>query len=179
MILEIKENREVIVHSIFPLEIEIEQRNYDPLFSGEIEVAIRGRKAYAASDAAMKYNQMGGYWKIINTEIKYEISNTLYHKEWGKNTVVGAEVIVMLELLVVLEKKGKNINEGKVIVGLDNRKVCRGTVDEIKKMSMNVGDAWVEIVEMKETLNRIQFDVEFKLTRGHEPAIDQFNRNSL
>ena len=46
-------------------------------------------------------------------------------------------------------------------------------------MSTNAGDAGAEIAEMKEILNRIQFDVEFKLIRGHEPAIDQFNRNPL
>ena len=106
-ILEIKENREVIVHSVFPQEIEIEWRNYDPLFIRKIEGATRERNVYTASDATIKYNQMGGHWKIINTEIKYEISNILYYKEQSKNTVVGAEVIVMLELLVVLEKKEK------------------------------------------------------------------------
>lgn len=100
----------------------------------------------------------------------------MHYKERDKKTVVGAEAIVMLELLVVQEKKGKNINEGKVIVGIDNRKVRKRIVEEIKKTSANAGDAGAEIVEMKEILNRIQFEIEFKLIRDYAPVADQFNQ---
>ena len=41
-------------------------------------------------------------------------------------------------------------------------------------MSTNAGDAGAEIAEMKEILNRIQFEIEFKLIRGHAPVRDQF-----
>ena len=79
--LESKENRDATTHSAFPPEIEIEQRNHDPLFCREIEEATRGRKACAASGAAMTHDQMGGHWKIVNAETKHELSNTLRHKE--------------------------------------------------------------------------------------------------
>ena len=58
---------------------------------------------------------------ITDINRKEEIHNTLYHKEWNINTIKGAEAIVMLELLMVIERKGKNIENGKLTIGIDNR----------------------------------------------------------
>ena len=46
-------------------------------------------------------------------------------------------------------------------------------------MIMNAGDTGAKIAEMKKILNRIQFDAQFKLIKGHEPVKDQFNWNPL
>ena len=87
--------------------------------------------------------------------------------------------IVLLELIIVLKMKGKNIEDRKVTIGLDNRKVCRGIVEEIHKISENARDVRTEIVEIKEILKRIKFEVEFKLTLGHAPMTALFARNPL
>ena len=122
---------------------------------------------------------MGGHWMLMNIDSKERKFNTLCHKEWDKNTIVGVEAIVLLELLVTLEKRGRNVNSGKVTVGLDNRKAHIGIVEEIKRNSEVTKDAGAEIIEMKNIVNRIKFDVEFKLIRGHSPTIGPFLRNPL
>ena len=122
-LIEKKENGEVIAYSVFSPEVEDDTRDYRIPFSREIEYAIRDRNAYTVSDAAIKYNQMGGHQKIVNASTKEELSNTLFYKEQGKNTVVGAEAIALLKVIVVLERKGYNVEEGKVTIGLDNKKV--------------------------------------------------------
>ena len=60
------------------------------------------------------------------------------------STALGTEVIAALEMLVVVEQKRREINEGKLIIGLDNRKSHRGIVENIEKMSLNVHDVGVE-----------------------------------
>ena len=43
------------------------------------------------------------------------------------------EAIIMLELLIVLERRGRNIENGKMVIGLDNRKVYQKLIDKIRK----------------------------------------------
>ena len=179
-LMERKENGEVIVHSVMPPEFDFgESADCSPEFAAGIKSAIRESKAYAASDASMKNKQMGGYWRLMNADSKEETRNTLHHKEWDKSTIVGAEAIVLLDLLAMLEKKGRNANSGKVIAGLDNKKVCRGIVQDFKRNSEGTKDAGAEIIEMKNIVKRIKFDIEFKLVRGHSPALGLFIRNPL
>ena len=131
------------------------------------------------SDALMKHNQMGGHWRMINIETKQETFNTVCHKEWTKNTVVGADAILLLEFLVVLVKKVRKIDKGKVTAGLDNRKVCAGIVEEIKRTSKATKDAEAEIAEMKDIIRQIKFEIEFKLLRGYAQITIPFSRNPL
>ena len=49
---------------------------------------------------------MARYWYITNYQKETKSSNKLYHKKWADNTIVGAESIVLLELIEVLEQKG-------------------------------------------------------------------------
>ena len=46
---------------------------------------------------------MGGAQIITDIDKKSIISNQLYYKEWSDNTSGVAEVIVLLELIIVLE----------------------------------------------------------------------------
>jgi len=55
------------------------------------------------SDVSAKDGVMSGHWCIRDKNKQLLLSNTLYHKKWQDNTIVGAEVIVLLELIEVLE----------------------------------------------------------------------------
>ena len=60
VMIERKENREVIVYSVMlPAEYLNERRDYSLEFAEGMKIAVRERKAHAASDTLMKYNQMG------------------------------------------------------------------------------------------------------------------------
>ena len=85
--------------------------------------AIENRKAYAATDVAINNGKIGGYWILVDTERRHIMQNTLYHKRWGENTVKGAEAIVLLELIIVIKNKGRNVESGKITMAVDNRKV--------------------------------------------------------
>ena len=70
---------------------------------------------------------------IVNKENKELLSNKLHHKNWIDNTSGSAEVIVLLELITILEKKGRNIQEGKVVIGIDYKWAYKKIVREIRK----------------------------------------------
>jgi len=63
-----------------------------------------------ASDLSVKDGRIEGFW-------------IMYYKKWEYNTSYVAEAIVLLELLEVLERKGKHIKEELVIVTFDDRYV--------------------------------------------------------
>jgi len=42
---------------------------------------------------------------------------------------------VLLELITVIKNKGRNVESGKITVAVDNRKVYRGIVEQIRKAS--------------------------------------------
>ena len=79
-------------------------------FNEIITQSIENGIAIAASDALMKEDQMASFWCLTAMNLQTEISRELYFKEWNNNTIRGAEVIVLLELLQVLERKGHCIN---------------------------------------------------------------------
>ena len=49
----------------------------------------------------------------------------MYHKNWESNTAIGAETIMLLELMEVLLRKGKHIRHGKIRIGFYNRKAYK------------------------------------------------------
>ena len=65
---------------------------------------------------------MSRVWMILNKEKTVEISNKLHHKEWSNNKSGVAEVIVLLELVTALERRGRHIQNSKIEAGFDNRK---------------------------------------------------------
>ena len=120
-IAEIKPNGVVITHGIIQVRNEISTNEWVQPFGEEIVTKIEEMKAFAATDALVKDGEMGGCWIIANNEERDVLSRELYHKRWKHNSSGSAEVIVLLELLVVLEKRGRNINNGRIVIGIDYR----------------------------------------------------------
>ena len=56
------------------------------------------------------------------------------------------EAIILLELLEVLKRKGRHIFHGLVVIGVDNRRVYRKIIENIKKASIFAQDAGAEIL---------------------------------
>jgi hypothetical protein len=59
---------------------------------------------------------------MLNVNKRELLSNQLYHKHWIDNTTGIAEVIILLELITVIERKGRGIEEGKIVISIDNKK---------------------------------------------------------
>ena len=134
-------------------------------FTPQIMRAIEQRKAHAASDAAINDSKIGGHQMLIDLENRTKMQNTLCHKRQDNNTNEGAETITLLELIAVIRKKGKCINNGKITVGIGNKKVHRGVVRTINKASEHAQDTGVEIAQMRKILRNIKFKIEFKFTQ--------------
>ena len=92
----------------------------------------------------------------------------VYHKEWDDSTVIGAEAITLLEFIALLEKKGREIQRGKIQIGLDNRYVHWKIVEDVAKPSMGSQDSGAEIVQIRRLIRKITFEIEFVLVRGHK-----------
>ena len=71
---------------------------------------IQRGTAIATSDASVKDGCMGGCWIIANSDWqKTLMTNKLYHNQWEDNMSGVAEMITILELIAVLEKKDRHI----------------------------------------------------------------------
>ena len=58
---------------------------------------------------------------IRNTENNNLLSNKFRHNDWRENPLGVVEAIVLLELIMILKKKGREIRRGKIIIGIDNK----------------------------------------------------------
>ena len=170
VIAEMKPNKAVEVYGIFYVNIDEKEVDYFP-FNDEITQSIIDETAVAATDASVKGDGMGGVWIISDTNRKFEISNEMYHKRWRENTSGSAEVLVMLELITVLERRGRHINQGSIAIGFDNKKHHCNIVKEIYKINVYAMEAGAEIAAIKEKMKQINFQVNIVWNKGHENEI--------
>ena len=108
-IAEMKPNSSFVIHEIFGLDYG-ESAEVQVPFNDQITRSIEQGMAVAATDASVKGYGMGGCWIFTDLQKNFKQERMLYHKNWEDNTSGCAEVIVLLELITVLEKKGRHIN---------------------------------------------------------------------
>ena len=173
------QNGSIEIINVMPPRSEYNENEIYVPFNERITSAIQSRTAIGVTDASAKHGQMGGYWIFTSTTKAFEIKNTLYHKYWAENTCVGAEAIVLLELIHMIEKKGRDITRGLITIGIDNRKVHRKLVEDIMKTSMHVQDAGAIVAQIRRLLSRIKFEVQIKLIKGHPKQQAPFERRPL
>ena len=104
-----KPNGSIIICNIFPIGINEVNEEINAPFNEEITMSIMQRKAVAVTDTSVKEFSMGGCWIITDEDKRVRIENVLCHKKWEENMLDIAEVIILLELITVLEKKGRYI----------------------------------------------------------------------
>ena len=120
---------------MFLIQSKSSNQEISILFNNQITESIQQEIAVAASDTSVKDNQMGECWIIANLNSKMLLSNILYHQRWDENISGVAEVITLLELLIVIEKKGRHIRHGKIEIGFDNKKGYDKIVKQIYKLN--------------------------------------------
>ena len=138
-------NGYMTAESVFPLKEDPRDIEYYIELLVRMKEPIMQHKAYTTSDASMKEGKMGSYWLITDNKNQEIIQNTLFHKRWNNNIIKGVEAIVILELLIVLYKRSRNVISGKVTIGIDNPKVYKGLVNEIHKVGYFSQDTGVKI----------------------------------
>ena len=176
MIAELKPNGGLEVYGVFHTHHEQSEIQYHP-FDEETTESIQCGEAVAATDASVKNETMGGRWIISNKQRTFEFSGELYHKEWKENMAGIAEVITLLELITVLERRGRHINEGCIEIGFDNKKQYQRLMNRMKKSNMWAQEAGAEVAMIKYQLKKIKFEVKIKLIRGHEKQIGTYEQN--
>ena len=174
VIAEKKPNQAFEIYGIFHVNIESREVEYFP-FNDEITRSIQHRKAFAATDASVKGDRMSGVWIISDIDKNYKISNEMYHMRWRENTAGSAEVIVMLELITVLERRGRHINDGCITIGFDNKRHYRRIVNDIHKSNEYAMEAGSAIASIKQKIDQIKFDVNIVWNKGHEKEIREYS----
>ena len=66
---------------------------------------------------------------------------------------------MLLELITVLERRDRHINNGIITIGFDNRRHYQNIVNEIYKPNAYAIEAGAEIAEIKKKINEIKFQV--------------------
>ena len=148
-IAEIKPNGVVITHGIIQVQTEISSQEWVQPFGEDIAASIEEMKAFAATDASVKDGKMGDCWIIANNVNKDVLSRDLHHKLWEHNSSGLAEVIALLELLTVLKKRGRNMNNGEIAIGADYRRTHRKILESIRKSNEHAQESGAEIAKKK------------------------------
>jgi len=84
-----------------------------------------------------------------------------------------------LELITVIERKGRNISGGKIIIGVDYKRAYKKIIDEIRKPNEYAQESGAEIAMIKQLIRKINFDVEIKLIRGHEKGVVHYQNEPV
>jgi len=154
-------------------------QHYSPPYNEEITKAIEEGKAYAASDASVSEGEMARFWYIKDSENKSLLQNLIYHREWQNNSTEEAEAITLLELMEVIERKGKHIREEKIQIGFDNRQAYKKIVQKLMKPSIYTREAGAEIARIKRIMDKVSFEIEIRLIRGHEAPKEPYQVEPL
>ena len=87
----------------------------------------------AASNASIKYRQLGGFWIISNPEKISEIKHSIHDKYWDYGSTEGGEATILLDLIVTIVLKSKHISEGSISIGNDNKLLVKAINKKIMK----------------------------------------------
>ena len=90
----------------------------------------------------------------------------LFRKQQDNNTALGAELIVLLKLLEVIEREGKYVSRGKIQIGFNNWVYHRKIASKIGKSSAFVHDIGVEIAQMQSIMKNAKVKIEIALVKG-------------
>ena len=96
---------------------------------------MRENKAIAATDISVKSRKIGGLQIIIMIKRKYEIEHRIYSKDWKVNISKVAEAIVLLDLIEMVAKRTKKINQGILVIYCDNKKLYQSINREMDIIS--------------------------------------------
>jgi len=122
---------------------------------------------------------MGGWWILTSKDKAFKVEKGIYSRNWEDNSSGCAEVIVLLELVTVIEKKGWHITQGEIAIGFDCKKAHKKIVKLLLKSNEYAKEAGGEIATIKKLLSKIRFNVVLKLVRGHEEEIEQYQLQPL
>ena len=118
---------------MFPIEYQVNGEHFAPPFNEQITNSIELSKAVTTTDTSVKGYSMSGCWILTDVEKSFKYENILYHKYWKDNVPGSAEVIVLLELISVLERKGRHIEQGEIRIGFDHKKGYKKIIKSILK----------------------------------------------
>lgn len=178
-IAEMKPNKSLVIHCMFPPRINASNINAEFPFNNQINRCIEQSKAIAAADASAKDHCMGGWWILTSKDKLFKLENGLFSRNWKDNSSGCAEVIVLLELMTVLEKRGRYIVEGQVAIGFDCKKAHKKMINEVLKCNEHAKEAGSEIAMIKRSLDKIKFNAVLKLMRGHEDSTERYQLQPL
>ena len=57
--------------------------------------------------------------------------------------------------MTVIAKGGRNINNGKIVIGVDHKRICKKIINEINKLNEYAQETGAEIAMIKPTIKQI------------------------
>jgi len=118
---------------MFPIEYQANGEHFTPPFNEQITNSIELSKAVTATDVSFKGYSIVCCWILTDIEKLFKHENILYYKYWEDNVSGSAEVIVLLKLISVLERKERHIEQGEIRIGFDHKKGYKKIIKSILK----------------------------------------------
>ena len=84
---------------------------------------IRQDKVVTRCDVSAKDRIMGRCWKLITRNQQILMQWDIYSKKWYGNILGLVEATILLDLITVITKKAKQIDQGIILVVTDNKAI--------------------------------------------------------
>ena len=69
--------------------------------------------------------------------------------------------MILLELIQVIKRKSRHIEQGKIIIALDYQEVYQGILKKIMKTNSIVSDGGGKIAAIRDTVSKVSIVIEF------------------
>ena len=122
---------------------------------------IINSKAMTYSDASVDAGMMVGFWIITDIEHQAKMKYMIFLKEQSKKSPINTEAMVLLDLVEIVCRKLKQIQNSSLAIFNDNRKLV-GTMNcnDLTK-NQHVQNARAEIVGIRQICDKaiIKFEI--------------------
>ena len=92
------------------------------MFNPIIIRIIQNRETFTAGDVLVKGLAIGGYQFITNINKDDKVENSIYSNQQIHNTPKVAETNILLNIVVIINEKGRDITQGKIVITTNNKK---------------------------------------------------------
>ena len=156
---EMKPNKSMVIYCMFPPQINESTIDHEVPFNEVVTKSIEEGLSVAATDASVKDHCMGGWWTLTSKNKSFKNEKGTHSSNWEDNSSGCAELTVLLELVTVLENKGRQIAQGEITIGFDCKKAHRKIVSSVLKSNEHAKEALGEIAMIRKLLAKIKFKV--------------------
>ena len=119
------------------------------IFNDRLIDTIQQGEAHAAYNTSVQDEYIGDYWFIIDIWKLVKAENKLYSNQQNKSLLKYAKATVILDLIAGINEKDREIEDRRIIIGINYREIHKMIIEEIKMANQQIKEGVAEVVRIK------------------------------